>query len=257
MINLSFSLKDLYKVAILEGEGLGTAYEYFVKQRILNNFALEKYGSPSSILIYGLPEKYGTSMDFVLFSHVHNCSISLCEDRPLALKKFKDSLKKLMNLYSIKENFVKIFLVKSLAKCEKDDLRHPAGYDLVVNSDVLQRFSLQGQLSIVECIMRLGKRALLFIPNGENINHQKLPDWKGVFPNELIRNIKYNFKFRFIDMPPFPSGYKLEGQKKDLLSKKFILFFSSKILELWSTAEGILPDSFRRKFSHAFYLNLF
>ena len=43
---------------LLEGEGLGTSYEYYVKFRRLKRFILS-VGPPKKILIAGLPERYG------------------------------------------------------------------------------------------------------------------------------------------------------------------------------------------------------
>jgi len=47
------SMKKLYSLALAEGEGLGTAYEYYVKIRLI--MKVLKGFVPRSVLIYGLP----------------------------------------------------------------------------------------------------------------------------------------------------------------------------------------------------------
>src|SRR5580700_9365502 len=59
------SIKALYPFALAEGEGVGTAYEYVAKRRVMKPL-FERVSAGSRVLIAGLPEKYGTSLDFVL-----------------------------------------------------------------------------------------------------------------------------------------------------------------------------------------------
>ena len=61
------SIKSLYPLALAEGEGVGTAYEYFAKRLHLARW-LKGTKPPQHILIAGLPEKYGASLDFMLLA---------------------------------------------------------------------------------------------------------------------------------------------------------------------------------------------
>ncbi len=61
------SIKALYALALAEGEGMGTAYEYYAKRLILGRWLAER-PRPASILIAGLPQKYGASLDLLLLA---------------------------------------------------------------------------------------------------------------------------------------------------------------------------------------------
>jgi hypothetical protein len=80
----NYSIKDLYALALAEGEGMGTAYKYYVKRLILRRF-LDGRLQPRSILIAGLPEKYGASLDFVLLGSELGATITVVDDRPWAI----------------------------------------------------------------------------------------------------------------------------------------------------------------------------
>ena len=62
---MSTSIRELYRYALAEGEGVGTAYEYYAKRRIIAPL-VASLPRPARIVVVGLPEKYGTSLDFVL-----------------------------------------------------------------------------------------------------------------------------------------------------------------------------------------------
>jgi hypothetical protein len=80
----NYSVKDLYTLALAEGEGMGTAYEYYVKRMALRRF-LDGRPRPDSILIAGLPEKYGASLDFVLLGSELGAAAAVVDDRPWAI----------------------------------------------------------------------------------------------------------------------------------------------------------------------------
>src|ERR1700752_4107471 len=86
------SIKSLYPLALAEGEGIGTAYEYYAKRRALARW-LPKLGRPRKILIAGLPEKYGSSLDFFLVAQdISAGKVVVVDDRPHALDKLRHSL---------------------------------------------------------------------------------------------------------------------------------------------------------------------
>ena len=77
MLKIKYDIKSLYAINLVEGEGLGTAYEYYAKFRKLENF-INSIKKPKRILIAGLPEKYGLSMDFFLLGQMLVRPISIC-----------------------------------------------------------------------------------------------------------------------------------------------------------------------------------
>ena len=74
------SIKELYTYALAEGEGVGTAYEYFAKRLVLNRW-LSSLSIPKRILIAGLPEKYGCSFDFWLLAKEWQAELVIVDER--------------------------------------------------------------------------------------------------------------------------------------------------------------------------------
>ena len=55
---MSLGIAELYPYALAEGEGVGTAYEYFAKRRVVGPL-LSRLPAHARVLVAGLPEKYG------------------------------------------------------------------------------------------------------------------------------------------------------------------------------------------------------
>ena len=86
------SIKSLYPFALTEGEGLGTAYEYFVKRLNLDGRFDDLPPNPR-ILIAGLPEKYGSSLDFFLLAtDIKARELTVIDDRSAALEKCRENV---------------------------------------------------------------------------------------------------------------------------------------------------------------------
>ncbi|MGB9485744.1 MAG: hypothetical protein WCD04_06500, partial [Terriglobia bacterium] len=86
------SINSLYPLALAEGEGIGTAYEYYAKRLVLARW-LASLRPPRRLLIAGLPEKYGSSLDFFLLAQdLAVTEVVVIEDRPWALEKCRRSL---------------------------------------------------------------------------------------------------------------------------------------------------------------------
>ena len=79
MLKIRETIKSLYPINLLEGEGVGTAYEYFVKLKKLERF-INTIGPVKRILIAGLPERYGLSMDFVLIGRMLNAQVVVVDE---------------------------------------------------------------------------------------------------------------------------------------------------------------------------------
>ena len=86
-----YTIKDLYALALAEGEGMGTAYEYYAKRLALGRW-LKARPRPASILVAGLPEKYGASLDFLLLAGELGAAVTVVDDRPAALDRLRGAL---------------------------------------------------------------------------------------------------------------------------------------------------------------------
>ncbi len=84
---MKFSVYDYYPIAMAEKEGAGTAYEYYVKARLLRQ-VIPAASPPRRILVAGLPEKYGFSMDFAILACSLNAEILFLDERAERLNVF-------------------------------------------------------------------------------------------------------------------------------------------------------------------------
>jgi hypothetical protein len=73
-----YNINQYLQAAIKESQGLGTAYEYLVKQKLISRFI--NGSKPQSILIAGLPQKYGTSEDFHMLARELKTRLQVSEN---------------------------------------------------------------------------------------------------------------------------------------------------------------------------------
>lgn len=205
-----------------EGEGLGTAYEYLTKLNLLEKFV--KFKNLQDVLIFGLPEKYGFSSDFIHFCLKKNYKFEIVEDR-------SDKITCLKKLYPevkiIKHNLLKF--------------RPSKKYDLLLSSEVLQRLP-NFKLSSLK---KISKYSIVFLPNKFNKMHNKFSKLKGIdFDKGFVRE-------GYLDMPPFPPGIKKNNQRVNLSD---ILLF---LLRLYSRIEQIAPVKIKKRLCHIKYFEVY
>ncbi len=231
-----------YDVALEEGEGMGTAYEYIAKKRILKNFLKNK--KIETILVYGIPEKYGTSMDFFFFSKFNNKKVYFYETDKKLLKKLKFVREKLNERgFSTKE----LKIIKRIPKNKK--------YDLILSCEVFQRLNKKERENYLKNIKLHGKYAVIFVPNKYNKAHDKISHLNTLSfedINEELINAKLIEK-GFVDFPPFPPGIKVshapnKKRKKIKGIKKIILLL---LLNFWVRIEKYLQ--FHKQGYHMIY----
>lgn len=244
--NNLFYFKTLYSLATSSEEGIGTAYEYFVKIKKLNKIIKNL----RSIAIFGLPEKHGVSLDFLLFAKNKNLKTTVYEDREDTLKKLLKAVEKHIDLGSS----LKLIIKKNLL-----DMEEKERFDCLVNSDCLQRFENNEREIILLKAKKMSNISIFFMPNEDNISFVKTNlNRKTVSSDEILNccaknNIKI-IESGYIDMPPFPSGISLSKEKREKIKNSIfinIIFFG---LICWSLLEVVLPEVIRKRFSHIFYI---
>ena len=246
------TIKQLYTLALAEGEGVGTAYEYYAKRLVLLPW-LAKGKRPTSILIAGLPEKYGASLDFMLLGAELDCQITVVDDSSFALAKLDRALEILNESnYSPALN-PRIFQTSDLSNLAELE----ANFDLAVSSEVLQRLTAGQRESYVSRLQEVSSQLALFSPNGDNESHVGISGLNGLKLEELDNLIRKNSGdekiIGFIDMPPFPPGItRSEAQREEASTGK------AEALVMWGLGiyahmERYLPKSARRKWAHIVY----
>ncbi len=244
----SVSIKSLYVPALAEGEGVGTAYEYFAKRLVLRSWLKNISPKPKSILMAGCPEKYGSNLDTVLLAAELGASLTIIDDRPEAVEKARNALQA-----AHAENWLPQFQATYTAVNDLTDLSElNAHFDLVVVSEVLQRIPADQRTAYIQELQRIGTAVAIFTPNGDNASHTNLSGLSGLTLDELNQLVP-NWQTGYIDMPPFPPGIvRTEEQREQATTGTF------ENIAMWGLAyyarcEFLIPQAIRRKQSHIVY----
>jgi hypothetical protein len=255
-----YSIKTLYPFALAEGEGVGTAYEYFTKRLLLSRW-LKQQERPQHIIVAGLPEKYGASLDFLLLASEMEASITLADDRPEALAKAKDALSKSQNdglLQNLKPEYCLVGSVDLLVEIE-------GRFDLALSSETLQRLAAGDRKHYISRLLQLAPQIAIFTPNNDNPAHTNISGLTGLHLDELETIVEQalllvnghepqlSIQTGYIDMPPFPPGItRTDDQREHATSGK------GEAIAMWGLGyyahlERWLPLSRRRNKSHIVY----
>jgi len=241
----NYGILDFYPSALKEGEGVGTAYEYYAKAKVFRKF-YQQVGPFKSMLIAGLPEKYGFSFDFLLLA------------RGLGIRKIfvQDERQEKINQYRE--------LVKDIEKefdefhCQATPLdRLPKSYDLIVSCEVLQRVNVKDYFF---ACAEASPNIIFFAPNAGNSSHAALSGLRtvkldGLKKLTLSRDLML-IDSGYIDMPPFPPGMTRSQESRDQAQEKLFDKIAMRGIQLWADMEFFLPTFIRRKFSHIVYITL-
>lgn len=222
----TYSLTELYSLAIAEGQGYGTCYEYLTKLRLIEAFVKGKH--IQTVLIYGLPEKYGHSLDFVYFCTKNKLEVFVFEQ----VKRVKELKKALKGLNLTRPKTIEVI---------------DRNYDLILSSEYLQQFSQRSRRETATQIKNNCKYAVIFVPNKENPSHRKKSGLKAISLRRLRAMFGDVERSGFIDMPFFGPGSRLRKSRR---SPNSLLLMA---LILWSYFEAIFPAFIKRRCSHICY----
>lgn len=246
------SIRSLYPLALAEGEGIGTAYEYFAKRLALRRW-LATLPRPQRILIAGLPEKYGSSLDFFLLAQeLAPVSLVVIDDRPPALEKVRKSLaaaQAVGQLTQIHPQYVKVTEMGQL-----DELI--GEFDLCLGSEVLQRLTPVSRQRYVQRLAQLTPSLALFAPNADDPSHTTLTGLPGLTLTELCALAEpagRRTAAGYVDMPPFPPGLTRSAKQRDRAASGRLEAVALWGLGYYARSEALFPSSWRRGNSHIVY----
>jgi hypothetical protein len=254
----TYAIKTLYAPALAEGEGVGTAYEYFAKRLVLAPW-LREISPLRRILVAGLPEKYGASLDFLLLARDLGAEVLVVDERPSALQRLQDSLTAWRATQPFGDIPLRTLQIRSLTALAELDEQ----FDLAISSEVLQRLPAPG--AYVRRLGEVGTAVAIFCPNADNPAHTDLSGLSGLrlealetlvaaalHKNDAPENSRL-LRSGFIDMPPFPPGIvRSEAQREQAGTGRL------EALAMWGLAyyarmEKFLPTRIRRRQSHIVY----
>lgn len=237
------NIYNLYKIATLENEGWGTAYEYRAKLPFLDK--LFEKTDIKKVMILGLPEKYGYSMDFVLYTYFNKIeNIIVFDDRQNKIDNFSKMLTEVGVHFGITPN-VKVQKVHSWSEIKNEQV------DVILSCEVLQRLDDQSKDSYIKYILNNTKKYLIFVPNGKNRAHEGISELKTLYVDILVELFKETkiIEFGYIDCPPHPPGISFKNKKSSIKNKwkGFIIYM---LLSIWYNVFEGQKNSF-------FFKNLF
>jgi hypothetical protein len=251
------SIKQLYALAMAEGEGVGTAYEYYAKRLVLLPW-LTSGDIPGSLLIAGLPEKYGASLDLILLGHELGCHITVVDDRRSALDRLSVALQKLEDDVYGRSARPDLLQTNNLAQLKEIEGR----FNLAVSSEVVQRLSPLDRQTYVGRLLGLSSQVALFVPNAGNDAHVGLSGLDGVRPDELKELLQGamnsetqpdRLRVGYLDMPPFPPGLtRTDDQREEAATGSFEAA-AMWGLAYYARAERLVPTTLKRRWAHIVY----
>lgn len=249
MIVPNYGIIDFYPSALAEGEGVGTAYEYYAKAKVFKKFFRLNPGPYESMLIAGLPEKYGFSLDFLLMAKGMGIkNVFVQDEREEKIKRYKELAGDTAG------DFDKFHCVAG----PLDNL--PQSYDLVVSCEVFQRLCEESQKNYLSSCAQAGRNIIIFAPNGGNPSHAELSGLKTVKLNRLEQLARetdlITLNSGYIDMPPFPPGITRDQESRDQAQDNPLEKIAMRGIQVWADLEAFLPGGIRRKFSHIVYITL-
>ena len=246
------SIKSLYPLALAEGEGVGTAYEYFAKRLVLAAF-LKSIPPPGRLLIAGLPEKYGSSLDFLLLGEeLAVAEVVLIDDRPAALERNRQSLISAQSVGQLNRVTPQYVLAADISRL--DELK--GNFDLCLGSETLQRLSDSDRAQYVRRISSLSPVAGVFAPNADNGHHTTLSGLAGLSREEMRGLVSTRAGVRdvgYIDMPPFPPGMTRSAWQRSQASSGQVEALAMWGLGWYARMESLFPGAWRRTHSHIVY----
>jgi hypothetical protein len=248
MIVRSISVKALYPLALAEGEGVGTAYEYFAKRLVLRQW-LQKVVVSGRLLVAGLPERYGASLDFLLLAQELSVEAIVVDDRPGALEKASEAFSASQKMGLLLGLAPTYKLVEDLSRMS--DLAGEFG--LCISSEVLQRLPSGERAIYWQRLLAIAPAAALFTPNAGNPAHTRLSGLSGLHLSELEQVVGPKGEVGYIDMPPFPPGMtRTEDQREQASSGR------KEALAMWGLSwyarmERFFPRPVRRRQAHIVY----
>lgn len=251
------SLDFFYALALAEGEGLGTAYEYIVRNRFFKAI-FRKIKKPHSVLIAGLPEKYGFCLDFIWLAYSFGCNIVIAEDRPKVIKEISRVINRLSAMDILHADHIHFIVTENLYNLKQKENKY---YDLVFSPSVLQRMPDDHRTAYFKALSCQGQHIILFVPNKGNSAHPGRTGLKGLKMDEILGYSiaacpkQIVLDAGSLDLPPFPPGARIPSRHQDLISSsRYIRSACMGFLNGLSKLEFYYPQCIKNRFAHLLYL---
>ena len=208
-----FSWESMHYAARLGGEGYGTAYEYMAKARFFMRALSElSCDGLEGLLILGLPQKYGLSLDFLFWAEYLRVSKVLVFDT-------RDD--KLDLFLKGRQWLIERGILKDLPVAVLRDWESLSDLDLsssvIVSCESFQSWE-EEKRSFAGKLYDSARCGFCFVPNDYNDAHRKITHLPTIEGNNLKRYFSNLVREAYLDCPPVPSGLKLPAPQGDVRS---------------------------------------
>jgi hypothetical protein len=232
----------LYPYALAEGEGVGTAYEYVAKARFLR----ARLGRGARVLVAGLPERYGTSLDFAILAHRAGARMLVVDDRQDAIDRARRAIAAMQaegRLLGLEPTYRCLPTLDALADVEP--------HDIVLSCEVLQRVPRAARAAFASALLSRAPIGGVFVPNGDNESHVKISGLSGLSRLELKSLFAgQKCRFAYVDMPPFPPGIARTAEQRTQAASGRVEALAMRALDVFCAAEPWVPPLVKRHLAH-------
>jgi hypothetical protein len=198
------------------------------------------------VLVAGLPEKYGCSLDLMLASWERGADVVVLDDRAEAIAKLEATLE------TARAGGMLAGLRVEPRHVDALDAELPQA-DLVACSEVLQRLPDAQRSSFCAALMASARSGLVFVPNSINDAHLKISGLAGMTPEQLAELLPVAREVGLVDMPPFPPGITRSAEQREKATSGRTEALAMECLELYARAERFAPRVLAERVAHIAY----
>jgi len=236
------SIIGLYPYALAEGEGVGTAYEYVAKAR----FFQAGLRRGARVLVAGLPERYGTSLDFAILAHRAGAEMLVVDDRAEAIERARKAMDVMHgdgHLRGFEPTYRLLPTLDALADVEP--------HDAVLSCEVLQRVPAASRPRFASTLRSRAPVGAVFVPNGDNESHVKISGLEGLSRREMESLFAgQGCRSGYVDMPPFPPGIARTAEQRSKAATGTAEALAMRALDVFCAAEPWVPSILKRHLAH-------
>jgi hypothetical protein len=196
------------------------------------------------VIVAGLPEKYGTSLDFAILAHRHGAQLRVVDDRQEAIDRAERGIAAVQaagRLRGLRVEYRRLDSLSDLAKTEP--------HDVVLSCEVLQRVPQASRAAFVGTLRSLGPMGALFVPNAENASHLEISGLAG-FSRLELEALFAGARSGYVDMPPFPPGIARSSEQRARASSGLAEALAMRALDVYCAGERLVPAFVKRRFAH-------
>lgn len=246
------ALQLLHTLTLIEGEGLGMAYEYFVRRRLLLNWYRAR-PHPQRLLIAGLPEKHGFAFDFFLLAQEWTAELVIVDERPHRLAKCQRLVAAAQHqgyFHNLTPTYLPVTDLIHLPELQQT-------FDLALSAELLQRIPSEWVPRFWHTLCQRTKAIGLFAPNADNPAHQLYSHLPGLYLDDMhtIALMAHESQVRvgYLDIPPFPPGVSRSPDQREQAAAGLFNQLSIWLLELYARLEPYFGRRWSRGRAHTVY----